>query len=718
MIKALIVLALVLLLVPAVAGHTEPPDKGAWTIEDDTIIENRTITLSGNLRINSTGNLTLINTTVYFNSPLDEPLGVIVNEGGRLTATDVDGDPDTGYDRTVFSASVESSRMRFYAKSGSTVVLRGVRLDHVGTRVTGASNPNSYLGVYCDGADIDISDVHLTHTYWGLILNGTESATIDGLRGNDLDFSLLQVFDSGDIDVWNVSTTDGSGEPAVIITDCNGTVRLHSPDIISFGECIKIVSSGDVWVYNATLESNSTLFWVERSRANIVNLAPQSSEMTVLVDSWVNVSFMVQIEVVTDPEYRDPVEGAVVNLTSCDPQNYNCDRGSAVTGADGLTPLISVPVAYFNESSTVHEAEHIITISTDEWDYESEFRPDEPGIVSFLEGEGVPYGLIPINGPIINGLVRRPNNLTVSVTDLIGQPALGGTVLFIITSPSDHGVSFSRDKPVLSINVPVLNGFATASVYTEDEVEDEEIRVYTKIYGTAFSLTTILLYPDLDFDSRIDTGARTTFDASASEGVGMTYMIDFGDGTDSGWTEDPTIEHEYSRPGTYVVRLIVRNEDGLMQSVTGEVTVTDEVDEPPDLLTIVGGSVLVLGILVIAAAAYGYHRRKMFPTKRKEVVGVRTADKTRMAIKWYDRGTMMASANPEEAISCLEKSLQLNPTLSRAHYNLGLLLISKGDRAGAREMFVHALSNDPGLTDAQRALDALERTRRVIVKKQ
>jgi len=718
-IKGLIVVAMVLLLLPGASGHTEPPDKGAWTIDDETIIENRTITLTGNIRINGSGSLTLINSTIFFNSPHGEPYGVIVNEGGTLMARDADGLAETEYDRTVFSATVPSSRMRFYAKPGSTVHLRGVEFDHIGTRVIGATKPNTYLGVYCDGADIDISDVHISNTYWGLILNGTSSAKIDGLNGTDLDFTLLQMFDSGDIDVWNLSATDHTGEPAVIVEDCNGTVSIHSPDIDSAGECIKIVSSNNVWIYNATLNSSATLFWVERSRTTIVNLAPVSSEMTVLVDSWVNVTFMIRVEVLRGLEDLDPVEGAVVNITSCDSRNYQCDRVSTLTGADGLTPIIMVPIAYFNESSTVHEAEHIITILTKKWNYTSVFRPDDPGVVSFLEFEGVPYDLIPMNGPEVNGLVRKATNLTVSVIDLLGQPAITGEVSFVILgSYDDHGLSFSQEKPPrLSMIVPVVNGFATVSLYSSKEVENEEITVVAEKRATSFYVTTILLFPVMSFDAEVQTGSRVTFDASGSEGTGLTYLIEFGDGTNSGWMEGPAVDHVYNNPGTYTVRLQVKNEDGLTQGSEGRIRITDEEAEQPDLLVVVGGSVLILGLLTLTMAAMNYRRRKRAPAREADTEEVRPTDKARMAIKWYDRGTRLATENIDEAASCLEKALQLNPTLSRAHYNLGLLLVAKGDLAGSREMFVHALSNDPGMTDAKKALDALERRRRVIVKK-
>lgn len=55
----------------------------------------------------------------------------------------------------------------------------------------------------------------------------------------------------------------------------------------------------------------------------------------------------------------------------------------------------------------------------------------------------------------------------------------------------------------------------------------------------------------------------------------------------------------------------------------------------------------------------------------------------------------------EKAIQEYTTAIQSDPTLARAHFNLGLLLREKGDLAGARASFERALQCTPGMTDAR-----------------
>jgi PKD repeat protein len=65
-----------------------------------------------------------------------------------------------------------------------------------------------------------------------------------------------------------------------------------------------------------------------------------------------------------------------------------------------------------------------------------------------------------------------------------------------------------------------------------------------------------------------------TIDSSASQGGGSAILgrtIDFGDGTWVNWT--PTTTHTYTKTGSYTVRLILKNQDGLTATATSVVTV-------------------------------------------------------------------------------------------------------------------------------------------------
>ena len=60
---ALSLLAVTLLAIGC-AGQTDPPASGDWTVSDNTLVEDRTVHLHGNLLVTSTGSLTLENVTL------------------------------------------------------------------------------------------------------------------------------------------------------------------------------------------------------------------------------------------------------------------------------------------------------------------------------------------------------------------------------------------------------------------------------------------------------------------------------------------------------------------------------------------------------------------------------------------------------------------------------------------------------------------------------
>ncbi len=66
-----------------------------------------------------------------------------------------------------------------------------------------------------------------------------------------------------------------------------------------------------------------------------------------------------------------------------------------------------------------------------------------------------------------------------------------------------------------------------------------------------------------------------------------------------------------------------------------------------------------------------------------------------------------ASGQPERAERAFRDALRLNPMLSVAHYELGRLAESRGNRAAARTEYEAAVAADPAFEPAKRALDGL-----------
>ncbi len=93
-----------------------------------------------------------------------------------------------------------------------------------------------------------------------------------------------------------------------------------------------------------------------------------------------------------------------------------------------------------------------------------------------------------------------------------------------------------------------------------------------------FFKSTIKPIAEFDYDPKDPkTGEVVTFRA---KGTGIVeYIWDFGDGSIVK-TDNATVTHMYSKPGIYVVRLTVKNEDGLTNSTSRIITVKAK-DNPP-----------------------------------------------------------------------------------------------------------------------------------------
>ena len=110
-----------------------------------------------------------------------------------------------------------------------------------------------------------------------------------------------------------------------------------------------------------------------------------------------------------------------------------------------------------------------------------------------------------------------------------------------------------------------------------------------------------------------EAGKEVLFDLSftTDEGSGVeAYFIDFGDGDQSGWLEEPLIAHTYSKGGTYEVTILARDEAGHESSEEITVEVAETGTPTVILVGAVGGALLFLILMVLILL--------LILTKRKE----------------------------------------------------------------------------------------------------
>jgi len=160
--------ATTLLLVQAVDAQTDPPATGDWDIWDDTVVENRTVQLRGDLKIRQTGSLTLRNVTLQFFSSGSGFYGILVMNRGTLVIEDLDGDGETTSDRSVVMRGNPSWPYSFNVHSYANLTIRASLVTGMGSQTfqagldIGADNASLVDSVFMNGGDycVRLSEVN------------------------------------------------------------------------------------------------------------------------------------------------------------------------------------------------------------------------------------------------------------------------------------------------------------------------------------------------------------------------------------------------------------------------------------------------------------------------------------------------------------------------------------------------------------------------------
>ena len=170
---ALASLCAIAALAAVASAQTDPPASGDWTVDDTTVVEDRTVDLRGNLMVSATGDLTLRNVTLrVYSVSSTEPRGITVLPGGKLTLTDRDGNRSTTRDRTIVTRGVSSWPFSFTVAKGSTFVARNSAIAGMG----GQGAPGGVV-VQADDALIEGTTFSSGSTF-DLELSGCANATI------------------------------------------------------------------------------------------------------------------------------------------------------------------------------------------------------------------------------------------------------------------------------------------------------------------------------------------------------------------------------------------------------------------------------------------------------------------------------------------------------------------------------------------------------------
>jgi len=78
----------------------------------------------------------------------------------------------------------------------------------------------------------------------------------------------------------------------------------------------------------------------------------------------------------------------------------------------------------------------------------------------------------------------------------------------------------------------------------------------------------------------------------------VSYLFDFGDDSDSGWTNESSVTHVYDKPGRYTVSVKVKDDDGL-ESTLKKVTITVKKAKEPGPSNALSAYLLPLILLIV-----------------------------------------------------------------------------------------------------------------------
>ena len=190
---------------PAPLPLGPPPPNGDWWVDDNTVINDTSLMVKGNLTINNTGTLELINVTLLMDGNItvkgefilrnvtlemnctgqgpgngignssNGSIGIYVEPGGLMYILDYDNDPNTN-DHSIITSSIEdgSHCYFFWVKAGSEFRIENSMIHQCG--YGDIFVPNHHNGLFIETDHVQIKNSTISQTMNGVIFNSSSSS--------------------------------------------------------------------------------------------------------------------------------------------------------------------------------------------------------------------------------------------------------------------------------------------------------------------------------------------------------------------------------------------------------------------------------------------------------------------------------------------------------------------------------------------------------------
>jgi len=145
---------------------------GDWIVSDTKLRENETIVLTGNLIIQSGGDLTFKNVTLKMNCTADWQRHIEVLNGGTLNILDLDNDNATITDASIITSTNSNFEFNFWVRPTATLEMRNSILTECGEFAGGVPE---WEGLYIQSDNAIVDNCQINNCSIGVTLYGSDA---------------------------------------------------------------------------------------------------------------------------------------------------------------------------------------------------------------------------------------------------------------------------------------------------------------------------------------------------------------------------------------------------------------------------------------------------------------------------------------------------------------------------------------------------------------
>lgn len=276
------------------------PDSGNWNINNAQTCSNRTITMTGNVIIQSNGNLTFRNVTLKMNLSFDGQYGITVQSGGAFYIYDNDNDKSTTNDASNITAVDTNYEFFFMVNSGSTFAMKNSLLSEAGS----SSYP---VSLKISTTVTEFSGNTLTNNYYGVVLYSNNNI-ITNNTANSNDRGIYLSSSSNNILTGNTANSN-TNYGIYLEVSSNNTLTNNTANSNSYGIYLALYSNNNI-INNNTANSNfDGIYLSSSSNSNLTQNSLSENLRDIFVTVSSNISYSYN-------EFKHNINSSMITLST------------------------------------------------------------------------------------------------------------------------------------------------------------------------------------------------------------------------------------------------------------------------------------------------------------------------------------------------------------------------------------------------------------------